>query len=198
MNKKIVLLLFALISLTDALAQDRPAVIQRDTIFMSDPDTALIKTYAERYNPRKALLYAAVLPGAGQIYNKKYWKLPLVYGGFYLLGRQIDKFNTFYRDYRGHLYYNLENNLAQESGLNPNVRLTTGQLRRIVDRARRERDFYVILMGGMYLLQMIDAHVDSHLKEFDVNPDLKVSIEPTVTQDLVLGRQTGVAVIFRF
>jgi hypothetical protein len=56
----------------------------------------------------------------------------------------------------------------------------------------------VILMGGMYLLQMIDAHVDAHLKEFDLNPDLKVSIEPTISQDAMTGRQTGIAVIFRF
>jgi hypothetical protein len=53
-------------------------------------------------------------------------------------------------------------------------------------------------MGGMYLLQIIDAHVDAHLKEFDLNPDLKVSIEPIMEQNSLIGRQTGVALIIRF
>jgi hypothetical protein len=167
---------------------------------LNEPDSVLSKTYASRYNPRKALLYAAVIPGLGQVYNKKYWKLPLVYGGFYGIANRIEFYNDGYATYKAHLYYNLEHNLGSDSGVNPETRLTTGQLRRIVDNARRDRDLWVILMGAMYVLQMIDAHVDSHLKEFDLNPDLKtkVSIEPTISQDAVLGRQTGVSLIFRF
>jgi len=160
-------------------------------------DTTLIKSYAKRYNPRKALLYAAVVPGLGQVYNKKYWKLPLVYGGFFLLVRQMGIYNDIYKTYKVHLFYNIEHGLGPTEP-NPDVPQTTTQLRRIVDRSRRERDFFVILTGGMYLLQMIDAHVDAHLKEFDLNPELKVSIEPTITQDAMVGRQTGVSLIFRF
>jgi hypothetical protein len=78
------------------------------------------------------------------------------------------------------------------------VQLTTGQLRTIVDKARRERDFMVILMGGMYLLQMVDAHVDSHLKEFDLNPNLQVSIEPAMRQNAMTGTTTGLALVFKF
>jgi hypothetical protein len=196
---KKVLFGFMLIILVSPLwAQDSTVHITRDTLIMSELDTAMIRSYAKRYNPRKALLYAAVAPGLGQIYNKKYWKLPLVYGGFYLIGVQINKFNVIYAEYKGHLFYNLENNLGAQTGLNPNVNRTTSQLRRIVDKARRERDFWVIMMGGMYLLQIVDAHVDAHLKEFDLNPDLKVRLEPTMTNDAVLGRQTGVSVLFRF
>jgi hypothetical protein len=171
--------------------------ITRDTIFLEAEDTIMLKSYAKRYNPRKALLYAAVLPGLGQIYNKKYWKLPLVYGGFYALGRGIKWYNDYYVRYKKHLYYNIENQLG-DTQRNPNVPLTTTQLRSIVDKARRERDLMVILMGGMYLLQMVDAHVDSHLKEFDLNPNLKVSIEPTITNDAWVGRQTGMSLTFRF
>jgi hypothetical protein len=171
--------------------------ITRDTIFLEAEDTIMLKSYAKRYNPRKALLYAAVLPGLGQIYNKKYWKLPLVYGGFYALGRGIKWYNDYYIRYKKHLYYNIENQLG-DTQRNPNVPLTTTQLRSIVDKARRERDLMVILMGGMYLLQMVDAHVDSHLKEFDLNPNLKVSIEPTITNDAWVGRQTGMSLTFRF
>lgn len=182
----------------DARAQEDSLLITRDTIVISEPDTVLIQSYAKRFNPRKALLLAAVVPGAGQVYNKKYWKLPLVYGGFYLLGNQVNKFNNIYREYRAHLYYNLENDLSGNSQINPATKRTTGQLRRIVNRARRERDFFVILTGGMYLLQLVDAHVDAHLKEFDLNPDLQVRFEPMIEQDALLGRQTGFALVFRF
>lgn len=179
-----------------ALCQDS-LKITRDTIFLEPEDTIMIKSYAKRYNPRKALLYAAVLPGLGQVYTKKYWKLPLVYGGIYLIGKNISDYNRVYVEYKNHLFYNLENRLS-ETALNPAVNLTTPQLRRIVDKARRERDLWVICMGGMYLLQLVDAHVDAHLKEFDLNPNLKASIQPTMTNDAWAGRQTGVSLTFRF
>jgi hypothetical protein len=172
--------------------------ITRDTIFIESQDTILTKSYAKRYNPRKSLLLAAVVPGLGQIYNKKYWKLPLVYGGFISIGYGINFYNEIYAENKAYLYYNLENGLTNPTDRNPEANLTTSQLRRIVNKAQRERDFMVILMGGMYLLQIVDAHVDTHLKEFDLNPNLKVSIEPTMRQDQMLGRQSGVSVLFKF
>jgi hypothetical protein len=186
------------ISCLPASGQDS-LIVERDTVLVGGgPDTVAIQSYAKRFSPRKAILYAAILPGLGQIYNKKYWKLPLVYGGFYAIGYYINTYNKLYSEYKGYLFYNLEHGLGGESDENPDVQLTTGQLRTIVDKARRERDFMVILMGGMYLLQMVDAHVDSHLKEFDLNPNLQVSIEPAMRQNAMTGTTTGVAVIFKF
>ena len=180
-------------------AQDS-LVVERDTIVEAGPDTVAIRSYAKRFSPRKAILYAAVLPGLGQAYNKKYWKIPLVYGGFYIIGHYIDVYNDLYTEYKGYLFYNLENGLGGENQEHPDpeVGLTTGQLRTIVDKSRRERDFMIILMGGMYLLQMVDAHVDSHLKEFDLNPKLQVSIEPTMEQNALTGTTTGLALVFKF
>jgi hypothetical protein len=202
--KQSLFLLLILLACSAGMAQDStrvtkdPAVqVTRDTIIMEAQDTILIKSYAKRYSPRKALLYAAVLPGLGQVYNKKYWKLPLVYGGFYLLGNQIIKYNNIYTTYKGYLFYNIEHNITGP-GLNPVSNRSTDQLRRIVDRARRERDFMIIMTAGLYLLQMVDAHVDAHLKEFDLNPNLHARLEPTFNQDPVTGRQTGISLIFRF
>ena len=179
-------------------AQDS-LIVERDTVVLEPgPDTIAIQSYAKRYSPRKAILYAAILPGLGQIYNRKYWKLPLVYGGFYAIGYAINYYNGLYTEYKGYLFYNLENNLSRENDENPEVGRTTGQLRTIVDKSRRERDFMIIMMGGMYILQMVDAHVDAHLKEFDLNPKLQVSIEPTMRQDAWTGRTTGVSLVFRF
>lgn len=179
-------------------AEDTVIVESRDTVYLPPADTVAIKSYAKRFSPRKAILYAAIFPGLGQIYNKKYWKLPLVYGGFYAIGYYINNYNNLYTEYKGYLFYNLEHGLGGDNQENPEIELTTRQLRTIVDKSRRERDFMIILMGGMYILQMVDAHVDAHLKEFDVNPRLQVSIEPTLDQDAWTGRTMGMALVVKF
>ncbi len=157
------------------------------------PDTVELISYATRYDPRKAILYAAVLPGLGQIYNKKYWKLPLVYGGFIGFGRGINFYQKGYKKYKEELFDVLETSSGVSSS-----GYTKDQLRTIVDRYRRERDFMIILMAGMYLLQMVDAHVDAHLKEFDLNPNLHVRLQPTMETDMLTGRSTGFSIKFRF
>lgn len=179
-------------------ARDTAVVVTKDdSLIQMSRDTVLIKSYADRYSPRKALLLAAIAPGAGQIYTKKYWKLPLVYGGLGYVGYWAGRYQQGYKKYKLQLFDNIEQNLG-ENGKNPESGLTTSYLRTIVDRYRRERDFMIILMGAVYLLQMVDAHVDAHLKEFDLNPQLQVSIEPTISQDALMGRQTGVSLIIRF
>src|SRR5688572_216341 len=197
MIKGFAIILLLLLCSEVLMAQDSLKVADDSIQMGGGPDTVLLKSYAARYDPRKALLYAAVVPGMGQIYNKKYWKLPLVYGGFIAIGYGIHFYQDIYSTYKDQLFYNLDNNYG-ENQLNPESGYSTAQLRSIVDRSRRERDFMVILMGGMYLLQMIDAHVDAHLKEFDLNPNLQVSIQPTVQQDVFTGRTSGVSLIFRF
>jgi hypothetical protein len=172
--------------------------IPKDTVIIEREDTVRMKSYASRYDPRKALLLAAIVPGLGQAYNKKYWKIPLVYGGAYMLGSQIHKFNAGYTLFRSYLFYNLQHGLADPTGINPTTGAQTQQIRRVVDRARRERDFYVIMVGALYLLQIVDAHVDAHLKEFDLNPNLKVSFQPTMKSDAILGRQTGMSMTIKF
>lgn len=198
--KPFLLIAAFIVLIIPAVAQESDSLRSPETLQLLEADSAKMAEYAKRYDPRKALLYAAVFPGLGQIYNKKYWKLPLVYGGIGIIGYWIHYYQDIHNEYRGHLFFNLENNLARDNDLNPNVNLETGQLRRIVDRARRERDFMIILMGGMYLLQIVDAHVDAHLKEFDLIPQFKrrVSIEPTVSQSAWAGVQTGISIRFRF
>lgn len=177
-------------------AQNKPVsdslnVVKDDSLIVQSRDTILLKSYASRYDPRKALLYAAVVPGLGQIYNKKYWKLPLVYGGFYGLINYVIIYDNGYTKYKTQLF----NVLSKV----PNASLyPEDQLRTIVDRYRRERDYWIILTGLMYILQIIDAHVDAHLKEFDLNPNLHVSLEPVMKYDYALGRQNGAAIIIRF
>ncbi len=173
---------------------------QRDTLQLRSniADTTKLNQKIKIYDPKRALLLAAIFPGAGQVYTKKYWKLPLVYGGLAGTAYAINFYQDGYLKFRGELFFNLSNGLSSESALNPNTGFTTSQLRTIVDRYRRERDFMIIIMAGVYILQMIDAHVDAHLKEFDLNPNFHVRLEPSFNNDMLTGRTGGIALKFRF
>ena len=153
-----------------------------------------IESYAKRFDPRKALLYAAVFPGAGQAYNKKYWKLPLVYGGFAATIYVISFYQGEYNKYKSELFsiLNEPGKTTSPSGY------TEDQLRSAINTNRRQRDFFTALMGLWYVLQMVDAHVDAHLKEFDLNPQLQVRLEPSMSRDPYTGRSTGLSLKLRF
>lgn len=154
-----------------------------------------IESYAKRFDPRKAILYSAAMPGLGQMYNKKYWKVPLVYGGFGFLIYVVDNFHDQYLLYRQDLFYVINESPANGLG---ETGYTEDQLRTLVSRSRRERDYFIILTGIWYLLQMVDAQVDAHLKEFDLNPRLQVRVEPMMENSLFTGRNTGFSVKLRF
>jgi len=172
----------------DSIDVNKPSILELD-----ESDTIRIQSYADRFNPTKASLYAAVLPGLGQIYNKKYWKLPLVYGGMFATGYAINYYQGLYKDYKEQLFYILEtgDSESQEG-------FTESQLRPAIDQARRERDFFIIIMAGVYILQIIDANVDAHLKEFDVNPNLQVKFSPLFKTDMLLGNQAGFSITLKF
>ena len=158
-----------------------------------------IDTYSQRFNPRKAMLYAAVLPGLGQVYNKKYWKVPLVYGGFWALIAVVDNYSKQGVRARNDLFDLLDGKTSMANRtLSPALELTEAQLRTLIDQAQRQRDYFLIFTGFLYLLQMVDAHVDAHLKEFDLNPKLKVRIEPHMENSYYTGTSTGIAIKLRF
>lgn len=166
-----------------------------DTVVRDNRPVETIESYAKRYDPRKALFYSAVFPGMGQAYNKKYWKMPLVYGGFGFLIYVDAFYQSEYLRYREDLFAII--NDPTSGGVSQDG-LTEDQLRTLVNQARRERDFFIIITGFWYLLQMVDAHIDAHLKEFDMNPKLQVKIEPMMENSLQMGRSTGVALKIRF
>jgi hypothetical protein len=175
----------------NTVATDSIHAISTDSLIVESKDTVALKSYATRYNPRKALLYAAVLPGLGQVYTKKYWKIPLVYGGMGFIGYNINFFEKAYTKYKLDLYRVIDGGTSVSG-------FSESQLRTIVNKAQRERDFMIILMAGVYLLQMVDAHVDAHLKEFDLNPNLQVRMEPMINYSQMMGRQTGFSIVLKF
>lgn len=182
---------------TLSFSQDNPpdtAKVSADSVFIRKGKIISIETYSKRFNPRKALLYSAILPGLGQVYNKKYWKVPLVYGGLIGLISVVDFYNKAGIKYRNDLFDLLNNG----GTVSPALGLSEAQLRTIIDSARRQRDYFLIIAGFFYVLQLIDAHVDAHLKEFDLNPKLKVKIEPMMDSNYYTGTSTGIAIKLRF
>lgn len=187
-------------SLSQEVKQDTISPAKPDSIYSKGKRVVSIETYSQRFNPRKAILYSAVLPGMGQVYNKKYWKVPIVYGGLIGLIAVVNYYDVQGTKYRNDLFDFLNGNTSTIAGSPPKspLGLDEAQLRSRIDQARRQRDYFIIITGFFYILQLVDAHVDAHLKEFDLNPKLKVKIEPMMDNNFYTGTSTGVAIKFRF
>lgn len=142
-----------------------------------------------RPDPKRALWLALVIPGGGQIYNRKYWKLPLVYGGFIGCLYAMNWNNTMYKDY-SQAYIDIMDNDPGTQSYNQFLRngaTIDGQedrykklFKQRKDRYRRWRDMSFFCLVGVYALSVIDAYVDAELSVFDISKDLSLSIEPTI------------------
>ncbi len=145
---------------------------------LNNQDDSLSKVQANRKKhysaARKASIMSAVLPGLGQAVNKKYWKIPIIYAAFGGLAYMYDNNNNLYRFYR-------KNHIAEtdddSSTLNTTF-YTASQLQEKKRFYQKNRNFAVIGIGLVYLLNMVDANVDAHLKSFDVSDDLSLQINP--------------------
>lgn len=128
------------------------------------------------HSPRKATILSAVLPGAGQIYNKKYWKAPIVWTGFAVFGYFINQNNKEYKRFRQAYNYSVDGDSTTISEFpNADPALIANER----DIYRKWRDLSIILTVGWYALNIVDAHVDAHLFEFDVSDVARVRWEPT-------------------
>ncbi|EAZ80642.2 DUF5683 domain-containing protein [Algoriphagus machipongonensis] len=125
-------------------------------------------------DPRKATILSAILPGAGQVYNNKAWKVPILYAGFmtdiYFIGFNNRRYQVFRQ-----ALFDFDDGITTEF---PN--LNRDGLVRNVDYWRRNRDLCILLLAGIYALNIIDANVDAHLSGFNVSEDLSLSVEPHV------------------
>lgn len=127
---------------------------------------------------KKATTLAMICPGAGQLYNKSYWKVPIIVGAFATMGYVIDWNARGYKRYRT-AYNQVVNGQPDEF----EGRYSADYLKNMKDNFRRNRDLCIILTGALYLLNIVDAHVDAHLKDYDISDDLSVRLEPTVFQN---------------
>ncbi len=131
---------------------------------------------ANSHSSIKATIYSAIFPGLGQIYNKKYWKIPIIYGGFatlWFLSQYNHKKYIFYQD--AYAYADLPGPYTMYDGRYKNSR---EQLLRYKQYFKRNRDMMFIIMAGLYVLNVVDALVDAHMFYFDVSDDLSLNIKP--------------------
>ena len=196
----IMLLMTAMVSAqtTDSVA------VAIDTVAVDIDSVALGKILAQkvkpkkdwnkwRPNPKRAMWLAIVLPGAGQIYNRKYWKLPIVYGGFIGCLYAATWNNQMYHDY-SQVYMDIMDDNPQTHSYDQflhlgktvdetNIEDYKSLFKRRKDYYRRYRDLSIFIMIGVYALSIIDAYVDASLSEFDISDDLSLRIQPAVIKN---------------
>ena len=178
--KYLVTLLFILITI-HLHAQDEFVEIQ-DSLYAEGvdlSDTIRFQSKWPDHKPGKASLYSAILPGLGQAYNKSYWKIPIIYGGFtgiaYWVSVQNQQYQTALRCLQD-IRDDDPETLPLECN---NGNVSEEQLESLADRFRRDRDYWIILGALFYGLNIVEAHVDAHLKEFSVNEELSFKLKPS-------------------
>lgn len=163
-------------------------VLADDAGKMKAPKKKRLNTW--RPDPKRALWLALVIPGAGQIYNRKYWKLPIFYGGFVGCIYALSWNGQMYHDYSQAYLDIMDDDPATQSYnnfLHLGTRVTPQNEERFKtifksrkDRFRRWRDLSVFAMIGVYALSVIDAYVDASLSDFDISRDLSLHVQPAV------------------
>lgn len=153
---------------------------------------------------RKSTWLALVLPGAGQIYNHKYWKLPIIYGGFIGCTYALTWNSKMYKDYSQAYQDIMSDNPNNDSYMDfVGAGLTKEDIQRNLsqyqnrfkngkDIYRRQRDLSIFCFIGVYLLSVIDAYVDAELSDFDISKDLSMTWEPTVFNEVYRGTPQGI------
>ncbi len=174
-------------STTDSSATEEVINELPDAINVVDAEVQVRRRDTIPHSPRKAALLSAVLPGAGQIYNKKYWKAPIVWGGMGFSLYNVFSNNKNYHKFRDAYLIRIDDD--------PNTTdnyvdiYTDDQLLTIQDGYRRNRDLSYLSLGVIYVLNIVDASVDGHLYSFDVGDDLSFNLRPYI--DYTIQPTTG-------
>ena len=160
----IITLTFIILILTDGVAAQHKV-----------KDTLLLKIHS----PDKATIMSAIVPGSGQIYNRKYWKLPIIYGGAVAIVYFVNFNHRYYRDFRNAYRYRTDNN---PSTVDNYVGTYTDQnLLDLRDYYRRNLEFTYIVGGAIYLLNILDAAIDANLWNYNISDDLSLKVTPMLS-----------------
>ena len=178
------------------IEQEQPLVVVADSLdgFLDAVSVKKVKKKRDwaswRPETKRAMWLSLVLPGAGQIYNRKYWKLPIIYGGFVGCAYAMRWNNMMYHDY-SQAYLDLMDDDPKTESYNQfmhlGAKITDANIaryqelfRKRKDRYRRWRDLSFFVMVGVYALSVVDAYVDASLSEFDISDDLTLEVAPAV------------------
>ncbi len=188
----------------DSIAAGDVRIMLEDTLAaITDSASVLIKKEHKRRekrdwntwrpDPKRALWLALVIPGGGQIYNRKFWKLPIIYGGFMGCIYALTWNNMMYKDY-SQAYLDIMDDDPGTASYNKFLHLgrqitpeNEEQYQKIFksrkDKYRRWRDLSFFVLLGVYAISVIDAYVDAELSVFDISKDLSLRVEPTVIRN---------------
>ena len=171
----VIIIVFSLLSCYITIGQNKKALL-KDVVI----DTISKKNNINPLAPAKAAFYSAILPGLGQAYNKKYWKIPIVYGalgtGIYFYVRNNNQYNRYRDAFKSRLagftndefYFD-----AQGNRLNTPT-ITTDGLQRAQRLFRRNQELSLLITLGLYILNIIDANVDAHLMQYNIDEQLSL------------------------
>ena len=195
MKKRLVILfLIASVAVSNVLA----ATLQNDSIYLISTSDTVKVVETEEYvskstfqpDAQKSVWLAAVVPGLGQIYNRQYWKVPIIYGGALGLAYGITWNDRMFVDYKkgyvdlmdkdpntNYFEYLLPEGVTLN---NSNKDYYTRVIKTKLDNYRRYRDLCIIASAVFYLLTILDAYVDAQMFDYDINPDLSLEVVPTV------------------
>lgn len=204
LNIKILLLVSCLFTspFLFAQAKEKKAVAINDTVpaVVNKPAINKYDSAMKAHSPRVAAIRSAMLPGLGQIYNKKYWKLPIVYGA---LGTCAGVFLYNLGNYKNTRFaytvkYNMRVNRTDSalfSQIKPNLQpLSEESLRFYRNQFRRDIDYSALFFILLWGLNVVDASVDAHLKSFDVGPDLSLRFKPGYSE---LAGTNGLSIVLK-
>jgi len=150
------------------------------------------KEIQPEHSPKKALIMAAILPGSGQAYNRKYWKIPVVYTGYVAAGYFFSINQTGYKSAKQNYIYETDkiDSTVNQSGKSAQVLLSE------IDNYRRMRDISVLALLAWHGLTIIDANVDAHFFNWDVSEDLSMALRPRALWNGIHGPGIGMSVVF--
>jgi hypothetical protein len=178
---------------TDSTTSSKTPALTKDTLQrVIGKDTVKI---VPKHDPKKATIRSAILPGWGQAYNREYWKIPIVYGaigipaGFYVFN------DTWYKRTKKAYEIRVSGDTASYPKIDPKLQpLSADRLRYYRNSFRRDRDYSTLYFFIAWGLNVVDATVFGHLKDFDVSPDLTMHIRPTIKPS-TRGASTGMSLI---
>jgi len=163
-------------------------------LFVDNSDMVLaqesIKDTLQTHSPSKAVLYSAILPGAGQAYNKKYWKIPIIYAGIGALVYAIDFNQKNYSTFKDAFIIRTDGDSTTSDDY---PRYTDDNLKTLFEYYRRNRDLSYILAGTLYILNILDAYVDAELFYFDVSDKLTLHSSPFILTSLTGDKISGLS-----
>lgn len=152
----------------------------------------------KKHSPRKATLYSAVLPGLGQVYNHSYWKVPVVYAALGITGAVFNYNRKEYNKIKFAYFALINKDTAKYSQVSPELKKfvdagDTYSLQKYRNEFRKNIDYSVLFFIFFWGLNVVDATVDGHLKEFDISNNLSLKIKPTIN---TLPGSAGVSFVF--